>query len=140
MQIGGAEAEAAILGALTTPGTTRPLAILDLGAGSTDASIINPKGEIIATHLAGAGDMVTMIIARELGLEDRYLAEEIKKYPLAKVESLFHLRHEDGSVQFFPDAAASRRVRPRLRGETGRTGAASRRLSAGKSACYSPQR
>ncbi|EGV7761817.1 propanediol dehydratase reactivase alpha subunit PduG [Salmonella enterica] len=102
VQIGGAEAEAAILGALTTPGTTRPLAILDLGAGSTDASIINPKGEIIATHLAGAGDMVTMIIARELGLEDRYLAEKIKKYPLAKVESLFHLRHEDGSVQFFP--------------------------------------
>ncbi|EBC2876669.1 propanediol dehydratase reactivase alpha subunit PduG [Salmonella enterica] len=102
VQIGGAEAEAAILGALTTPGTTRPLAILDLGAGSTDASIINPKGEIIATHLAGAGDMVTMIIAREPGLEDRYLAEEIKKYPLAKVESLFHLRHEDGSVQFFP--------------------------------------
>ncbi|ENZ8090537.1 propanediol dehydratase reactivase alpha subunit PduG [Salmonella enterica subsp. enterica serovar Agona] len=102
VQIGGAEAEAAILGALTTPGTTRPLAILDLGAGSTDASIINPKGKIIATHLAGAGDMVTMIIARELGLEDRYLAEEIKKYPLAKVESLFHLRHEDGSVQFFP--------------------------------------
>ncbi|EBQ3157615.1 propanediol dehydratase reactivase alpha subunit PduG [Salmonella enterica] len=102
VQIGGAEAEAAILGALTTPGTARPLAILDLGAGSTDASIINPKGEIIATHLAGAGDMVTMIIARELGLEDRYLAEEIKKYPLAKVESLFHLRHEDGSVQFFP--------------------------------------
>ncbi len=101
VQIGGAEAEAAVLGALTTPGTTRPLAILDLGAGSTDASIINPKGEIIAAHLAGAGDMVTMIIARELGLEDRYLAEEIKKYPLAKVESLFHLRHEDGSVQFF---------------------------------------
>lgn len=102
VQVGGAEAEAAILGALTTPGTTRPLAILDLGAGSTDASIINPKGEIIATHLAGAGDMVTMIIARELGLNDHYLAEEIKKYPLAKVESLFHLRHEDGSVQFFP--------------------------------------
>ncbi|PDN24618.1 propanediol dehydratase reactivase alpha subunit PduG [Salmonella enterica] len=101
VQIGGAEAEAAILGALTTPGTTRPLAILDLGAGSTDASIINPKGEIIATHLAGAGDMVTMIIARELGLEDRYLAEEIKKYPLAKVESLFLFRHVEVSVHFF---------------------------------------
>ncbi|WP_314138181.1 diol dehydratase reactivase subunit alpha [Buttiauxella noackiae] len=102
VQVGGAEAEAATLGALTTPGTTRPLAILDLGAGSTDASIIDMRGEITAIHLAGAGDMVTMIIARELGLDDRYLAEEIKKYPLAKVESLFHLRHEDGSVQFFP--------------------------------------
>ncbi|TGC92509.1 diol dehydratase reactivase subunit alpha, partial [Salmonella enterica subsp. enterica serovar Wilhelmsburg] len=65
--IGGAEAEAAILGALTTPGTTRPLAILDLGAGSTDASIINPKGEILATHLAGAGAMVTLLIARARG-------------------------------------------------------------------------
>jgi diol dehydratase reactivase alpha subunit len=101
VRIGGAEAEAAILGALTTPGTKRPLAILDLGAGSTDASIINHQGDIVAIHLAGAGDMVTMIIASELGLEDRYLAEDIKKYPLAKVESLFHIRHEDGSVQFF---------------------------------------
>ncbi|MBC1517385.1 diol dehydratase reactivase subunit alpha [Listeria welshimeri] len=101
VKIGGAEAEAAILGALTTPGTNTPLAILDLGAGSTDASIINGKGEIIATHLAGAGDMVTMIVQSEIGLEDRYLAEDIKKYPLAKVESIFHIRHEDGTVQFF---------------------------------------
>ncbi|HBI7396508.1 TPA: diol dehydratase reactivase subunit alpha [Listeria monocytogenes] len=101
VKIGGAEAEAAILGALTTPGTNTPLAILDLGAGSTDASIINGKGEIIATHLAGAGDMVTMIIQSEISLEDRYLAEDIKKYPLAKVESIFHIRHEDGTVQFF---------------------------------------
>ncbi|EDO0278426.1 diol dehydratase reactivase subunit alpha [Listeria monocytogenes] len=101
VKIGGAEAEAAILGALTTPGTNTPFAILDLGAGSTDASIINGKGEIIATHLAGAGDMVTMIIQSEIGLEDRYLAEDIKKYPLAKVESIFHIRHEDGTVQFF---------------------------------------
>ncbi len=139
VQIGGAEAEAAILGALTTPGTTRPLAILDLGAGSTDASIINPKGEIIATHLAGAGDMVTMIIARELGLEDRYLAEEIKntRWLRSKACSTYATRT---AASVLPDAAASRRVRPRLRGETGRTGAASRRLSAGKSACYSPQR
>ncbi|MFV0448864.1 MAG: diol dehydratase reactivase subunit alpha [Vibrio sp.] len=101
VQIGGAEAEAAILGALTTPGTQTPLAILDLGAGSTDASIIDGQGRMTAIHLAGAGDMVTMIIASELGLEDTYLAEDIKKYPLAKVESLFHLRHEDGTVQFF---------------------------------------
>lgn len=101
VQIGGAEAEAAILGALTTPGTQKPLAILDLGAGSTDASIIDSHNRISAIHLAGAGDMVTMIIAKELGLEDTYLAEDIKKYPLAKVESLFHMRHEDGTVQFF---------------------------------------
>ncbi len=39
VEIGGAEAEAAILGALTTPGTNKPMAILDLGAGSTDARL-----------------------------------------------------------------------------------------------------
>lgn len=103
VEIGGAEAEAAILGALTTPGTEPPLAILDLGAGSTDASIVNQEGQIISTHLAGAGDMVTLIIDSELGLDDRHLAEDVKKYPLAKVESIFHIRHEDGSVQFFEE-------------------------------------
>ncbi|PTM23881.1 diol dehydratase reactivase subunit alpha [Lactobacillus sp. PFC-70] len=101
VEIGGAEAEAAILGALTTPGTTKPIAILDLGAGSTDASIINKENQIVAIHLAGAGDMVTMIINSELGLDDIYLAEDIKKYPLARVENLFQIRHEDGTVQFF---------------------------------------
>jgi len=104
VDIGGAEAEAAILGALTTPGTTKPIAILDLGAGSTDASIINKENKIVAIHLAGAGDMVSMIINSELGLDDPYLAEDIKRYPLAKVENLFQLRHEDGSVQFFEKA------------------------------------
>lgn len=101
VEIGGAEAEAAILGALTTPGTDTPLAILDMGAGSTDASIRTGLGQEYSVHLAGAGDMVTMLINSELGLDDDHLAEDIKKYPLAKVESMFHIRHEDGSVQFF---------------------------------------
>ncbi|MGA2938712.1 MAG: diol dehydratase reactivase subunit alpha [Syntrophobacteraceae bacterium] len=99
--VGGVEAEMAIRGALTTPGTQPPLAIVDLGGGSTDASLINEAREIRSTHLAGAGDMVTLLIDTELGLEDRELAENIKRYPLAKVETLFHMRHEDGSVQFF---------------------------------------
>jgi len=88
---------------LTTPGTGPPLAILDLGGGSTDASLINEAGEIKSTHLAGAGDMVTLLIDTELGLEDRELAENIKRFPLAKVESLFHMRHENGTVQFFQE-------------------------------------
>jgi diol dehydratase reactivase alpha subunit len=99
--VGGVEAEMAIRGALTTPGTRAPLAILDLGGGSTDASLINEDGKIRSIHLAGAGDMVTLLIDTELGLEDQELAEKIKCYPLAKVETLFHMRHEDGSVQFF---------------------------------------
>lgn len=106
--VGGVEAEMAILGALTTPGTEPPLAILDLGGGSTDASLIRKSGAIRSVHLAGAGDMVTLLIDKELGLEDRGLAEQIKRHPLAKVESLFHMRHEDGSVQFFPEAVDPR--------------------------------
>ncbi|HWQ29922.1 MAG TPA: diol dehydratase reactivase subunit alpha [Negativicutes bacterium] len=101
VEVGGVEADMAIRGALTTPGTNKPLAILDMGAGSTDASIINKKGEIKSVHLAGAGNMVTLLINSELGLDDMELSEDIKKYQLAKVESLFHIRHEDGSVEFF---------------------------------------
>ena len=101
VSVGGVEADMAIRGALTTPGTAKPLAILDMGAGSTDASIINREGKIKSIHLAGAGNMVTLLIKSELGIEEFEIAEDIKKYPLAKVESLFHIRHEDGTVQFF---------------------------------------
>lgn len=101
VKVGGVEADMAIRGALTTPGSSKPLAILDMGAGSTDASIITRDNEIKSIHLAGAGNMVTMLIKSELGIEDFDLAEDIKKYPLAKVESLFNIRHEDGTVEFF---------------------------------------
>ena len=104
VEIGGVEANMAIMGALTTPGTDSPLAIVDMGAGSTDASIIDRQGRIFSVHLAGAGNMVTMLINSELGLTDSGLAEDIKIYPLAKAESLFHIRHEDGTVQFFKEA------------------------------------
>ncbi len=101
--VGGVEADMAIKGALTTPGTDVPLAIVDMGAGSTDASIINSRGEVKLIHLAGAGNMVTLLIQSELGIEDFDIAEDIKKYPLAKVESFFHIRHEDGTVEFFDE-------------------------------------
>ena len=101
--VGGVEADMAIKGALTTPGTNVPIAIVDMGAGSTDASIKNKEGDVKLVHLAGAGNMVTLLIQSELGLEDFNTAEDIKKYSLAKVESLFHIRHEDGTVQFFEE-------------------------------------
>lgn len=104
VEIAGVEAEMAVLGALTTPGTGMPLAILDLGAGSTDAAIISKDGDFQSVHLAGAGEMVTMLIASELNLKDRNMAEDIKRYPVAKVESLFHIRLEDGRVRFFDQA------------------------------------
>lgn len=108
IEIGGVEGSMAVRGALTTPGTDKPLLVLDIGAGSTDACIINEEGKTKPVHLAGAGNMVTMLISAELGLDDFQLAEDIKKYPLAKVESLYHIRHEDGSVQFFKEPIDSK--------------------------------
>lgn len=107
VSIQGVEANMAILGSLTTPGTDVPFAILDMGGGSTDAAYINDNEEITSIHLAGAGDMVTMLIDSELGLDDREVAEGIKKYPVAKVETLFSIRHEDGTVTFLEEPVAA---------------------------------
>ena len=108
VELGGVEANMAILGALTTPGTDLPLAILDLGAGSTDAALLRKGEPIRSTHLAGAGHMVTLLINSELGLGDIDVAEQVKRYPLAKVESLFHIRNEDNTVRFFKEPLDAR--------------------------------
>jgi diol dehydratase reactivase alpha subunit len=101
VEIGGVEADMAIRGALTTPGTKPPVAILDLGAGSSDASYMRSDGVVELTHLAGAGNMVNNIIASELGIDSMDVAESLKRYPLCRVESPFHIRQEDGTVRFF---------------------------------------
>ncbi len=103
VEVGGVEADMAIRGALTTPGTAVPLAILDIGAGSTDASVMHADGSGTSIHLAGAGNMVTLMIQSELGLDSWDAAEDIKRYPLARVETVFNIRHEDGTVQFFEE-------------------------------------
>ena len=102
--VAGVEAVMASLGALTTPGTRLPLAILDMGGGSTDAAVLEADGTVRTTHQAGAGELVTMLIQTELGLGSRTTAEQIKKYPMGKVESLFHIRLENGSMQFFEES------------------------------------
>lgn len=104
VKLGGSEIEMGITGALTTPGTTSPLIAVDMGGGSIDAARFDGQGNLKTVHLAGAGDMVTLLIDNELGLQDRLLAEEIKIYPAAKVESLFHIQMEDGQCQFFDHA------------------------------------
>ena len=111
--IQGVEANMAVLGSLTTPGTDIPVAILDMGGGSTDAAYMNTDKQIDSIHLSGAGDMVTMLIDSELGLDDRDLAEAIKKFPSAKVQTLFSIREEDGTVDFLDDP-----VDPNLFGRT----------------------
>ena len=111
VKVAGVEAIMASLGAMTTPGTELPLAILDMGGGSTDAAVLDRDGSVRMTHQAGAGELVTMLIQTELGLNARSTAELIKRYPLAKVESLFHLRLENGEMQFFDES-----IDPRLFG------------------------
>jgi len=107
LHIGGTEANMALLGALTTPGVEEPLVVLDMGAGSIDAARSDAQGNVKAVHLAGAGDMVTMLIDSELGINNPIMAENIKIYPAAKVESPFHIRLEDDSLQFFDDPIKS---------------------------------
>ena len=102
--VAGVEAVMASLGAMTTPGTRLPLAILDMGGGSTDAAVLEPDGSVRTTHQAGAGELVSMLIQTELGLGSRVTAEQIKKYPMGKVESLFHMRLENGAMQFFSES------------------------------------
>ena len=77
VMVAGVEAVMASLGALTTPGTSLPLAILDMGGGSTDAAVISEDGKVSMTHQAGAGELVSMLIETELGLGDRHMAEQI---------------------------------------------------------------
>jgi diol dehydratase reactivase alpha subunit len=103
VEVGGVEADMAVLGALTTPGASVPIAILDMGAGSTDASVLKTDGVAQSVHLAGAGNMVSLLIQSELGLESPDDAENVKRYPLARVETLFNIRHEDGTVEFFDE-------------------------------------
>ena len=67
--VAGVEAVMASLGAVTTPGTQLPLAILDMGGGSTDAALITEDGKVAITHQAGAGELVSMLIQTELGLQ-----------------------------------------------------------------------
>lgn len=109
--VAGVEAVMATLGAWTTPGCRLPLAILDLGGGSTDAALLDESGKVASIHLAGAGGFITMMIDSELGLNNISLAEDIKRYNLAKVESLFQMRLENGEILFFDEP-----LEPRLFG------------------------
>ncbi|MEA2528546.1 MAG: hypothetical protein QOG89_190 [Thermomicrobiales bacterium] len=100
VESGGSEGQAGILGALTTPGTAKPLVVLDLGSGSTNAARIDATGDCKVLHLAGGGAMVNLVLGEELAVADENWREDLKRHRVARVESLFTLRHEDRSLQF----------------------------------------
>lgn len=101
VEITGVEAVMAAIGALTTRGTTIPIAVVDMGGGSTDVGYLDEIGKVKTTHLAGAGDLATMLINLELGLKDKDIAEEVKRHIVGKVESLYTIRLEDGTIKFY---------------------------------------
>lgn len=82
--VAGVEAVMASLGALTTPGTRLPLAILDMGGGSTDAAVLEENGTVRTTHQAGAGELVTMLIQTELRIGKPHYGGADKKISYGK--------------------------------------------------------
>lgn len=108
VEVNGIEGVMASIGALTTRGTKLPIAVVDMGGGSTDVALLNENGQVKTIHLAGAGELVTMLINLELGLDDRNIAEEIKKNIVGKVENLYTLRLENGDVKFFEEQLDSK--------------------------------
>jgi diol dehydratase reactivase alpha subunit len=100
VESGGTEVGAGMFGALTTPGTGKPLVVLDLGSGSTNAARVDATGHVEVLHLAGGGAMVNLVLGEELGVVDDGWREDLKRHRVAHVESLFTLRHEDRSLQF----------------------------------------
>ncbi|CDF52494.1 glycerol dehydratase reactivation factor large subunit [Salmonella enterica subsp. enterica serovar Bovismorbificans str. 3114] len=77
VEVGGVEANMAVAGALTTHGCAVPLAILDLGAGSTDAAIINNDAQYGV--VAGQGNIRGTEGPRNAVATGLVLAGEAKK-------------------------------------------------------------
>lgn len=88
------EAEAAALGALTTPGATEGAAVCDMGGGTID--LVWGDERITA---AGAGELLTTSVARALGLQNK-AAEYVKRFSSLRAEGPNTVHYEDGSRGF----------------------------------------
>jgi hypothetical protein len=88
------EAEAAALGALTTPGAPPDAAVCDMGGGTLD--VVWGDRRLTA---AGAGELLTVSIATALSLQIR-LAEHVKRVGSFRAEAPHIVRYEDGNRSF----------------------------------------
>ncbi len=91
----GTEAEAALAGALTTPGAQRSAIVVDIGAGTIDVVGTSAVG----TVLAGAGELLTVSVAELMGIS-RGQAEWVKRGPCERVEAPHVLVDESGLRRF----------------------------------------
>lgn len=94
------EPEAAAWGARTTPGMPDDSVICDIGGGTID--LVGPNLTVTA---AGAGETITVAVARVLGIP-RALAETVKRTPAVRVEGP-HVAHEEDGRRVFLDAPAA---------------------------------
>ena len=92
------EAEAAALGALTTPGAPHDAAVCDMGGGTID--LVCGDERITA---AGAGELLTTAVAQALDLQMKS-AEYVKRFSSFRAEGPHVVHYEDGS-RGFVDAA-----------------------------------
>ncbi len=97
VRVTGSEAEAAALGALTTPGAAADAAVCDLGGGTIDLVY---AGERLTA--AGAGELLTMTVAASLGLP-RKSAEYAKRFSSFRAERPHVVHYEDGGRGFVDD-------------------------------------
>ncbi|MCP9275924.1 diol dehydratase reactivase ATPase-like domain-containing protein [Mycolicibacterium arenosum] len=93
------EPEAAARGARTTPGLPPDTVVCDIGGGTID--VIGADRTVVA---AGAGEAITIAVARVLGIP-RALAETVKRSPAIRVEGP-HVAHEEDGRRVFLDAPA----------------------------------
>ena len=93
------EPEAAARGASTTPGLPPDSIVCDIGGGTID--LVGSDRTVIA---AGAGETITIAVARVLGIP-RALAERVKRTPAVRVESP-HVAHEEDGRRVFLEGTA----------------------------------
>jgi len=98
VRVVASEAEAAALGALTTPGAPGDAAVCDLGGGTID--LVCGDERITA---AGAGELLTTAVAKALDLQMKS-AEYVKRFSSFRAEGPHVVHYEDGS-RGFVDAA-----------------------------------
>ena len=94
------EPEAAARGARTTPGLPSDSVVCDIGGGTID--LIGADQTVVA---AGAGETITIAVARVLGIP-RALAETVKRTPAVRVEGP-HVAHEEDGRRVFLDSPAA---------------------------------
>jgi Diol dehydratase reactivase ATPase-like domain len=97
----GAEASAARVGALSTPGADPGAVVVDLGGGTLD--VVSPSSEVVA---AGAGGLLTVSVAALTGVSAA-AAEWVKRGPAHRVEAPQVLMAEDGTRDFLDRPAAA---------------------------------